>query len=75
MNGKKEYYLSVSGKSWSGQSPDTVNIGSISYRVVRKDENNFTSIGNIEAKKTNFNHAEQKLFNYIQDAYKGKEAS
>lgn len=74
VNGKTEHYLSVSGKSWSGQSPDTVNIGGINYKVIRDDKNSFTSIGDIDAKKTNFNHAEQKLFNHIQDAYKGKEA-
>ncbi|QPN89357.1 VENN motif pre-toxin domain-containing protein [Proteus vulgaris] len=74
VNGKTEHYLLVSGKSWSGQSPDTVNIGGINYKVIRDDKNSFTSIGDIDAKKTNFNHAEQKLFNHIQDAYKGKEA-
>ncbi|EMN0828492.1 VENN motif pre-toxin domain-containing protein [Providencia rettgeri] len=74
VNGKTEYYLSVSGKSWSGQSPDTVNISGINYKVIRDDKNSFTSVGDIEAKRTNFNHAEQKLFNHIQDSYKGQKA-
>nr|ELR5157822.1 VENN motif pre-toxin domain-containing protein [Providencia rettgeri] len=73
-NGKTDYYISVSGKSWSGKSPDTVNIGGISYKVIREDKNSFTSVGDIDAKKTNFNHAEQKLFNHIQDSYKGQKA-
>ncbi|NBL89375.1 hemagglutinin repeat-containing protein [Proteus sp. G2673] len=74
VNGKTEYYLSVSGKSWSGKSPDTVNIDGVTYKVIRDDKNSFTSVGNIESKRTNFNHAEQKLFNHIQDAYKGQKA-
>ncbi|EMT6385318.1 VENN motif pre-toxin domain-containing protein [Providencia rettgeri] len=73
-NGKTEYYLSVSGKSWSGKSPDTVKIDGINYKVIRDDNNSFTSVGNIDSKKTNFNHAEQKLFNHIQDAYNGQKA-
>lgn len=74
VNGKTEYYLSVSGKSWSGKSPDKVNIDGVNYKVIREDKNSFTSVGNIDSKKTNFNHAEQKLFNHIQDAYKGQKA-
>ncbi|UPK82652.1 hypothetical protein LW139_08165 [Proteus vulgaris] len=75
VGGKTEYYLSVSGKSWSGQSPDKININGKNYTVIREDKNSFTSVGNIETKQTNFNHAEQKLFNHIQKTYKGQKAN
>ncbi len=52
--------ISVSDKSRSWKSPDTVNIDGVTYKVIRDDKNSFTSVGNIESKRTNFNHAGQK---------------
>ncbi|CDH20128.1 conserved hypothetical protein [Xenorhabdus bovienii str. kraussei Quebec] len=74
-DGKTEYYLSVSGKAWSGNSPTTVNISGVNYKVILSDSESIPSIGNIETKMTNFNHAEQKLFSHIQDAYKDQKAN
>ncbi|MBD2785085.1 DUF637 domain-containing protein [Xenorhabdus sp. DI] len=73
VNGKKEYYLSVSGKSWSGNSPDVVNIKGINYKIIKSDSNSIPNIPNAPG-QTNFNHAEQKLFNHFQDTYRGKKA-
>ncbi|MBD2798084.1 DUF637 domain-containing protein [Xenorhabdus sp. 18] len=73
-DGKTEYYLSVSGKAWSGNAPTTVSVNGVDYRVILTDSESIPSIGNIETKKTNFNHAEQKLFSHIRDAYKGQKA-
>ncbi|QXF36140.1 hypothetical protein B0X70_03210 [Photorhabdus akhurstii] len=73
VNGKTEYYLSVSGKSWSGNSPTTVNIGGVNYKVIKSDSQSVPSV-EVEAGKTNLNHAEQKLFSHIQDTYKGQKA-
>ncbi|MCC8368193.1 DUF637 domain-containing protein [Xenorhabdus sp. PB61.4] len=74
-NGITEYYLSVSGKAWSGSSPTTVNIGGVNYKVILTDSESIPSIGIIKTQKTNLNHAEQKLFSYIQDNYNGQKAN
>ncbi|MDE1496676.1 DUF637 domain-containing protein [Xenorhabdus bovienii] len=70
VDGKKEYYLSVSGDAWSGTSPNVVNIKGVEYKVIRIDTNSIPSVTN--KKQTNFNHAEQKLFNHFEDNFKGK---
>ncbi|MDE1475125.1 DUF637 domain-containing protein [Xenorhabdus bovienii] len=75
VNGITEYYLSVSGKAWSGSSPTTVNINGVNYKVILTDSESIPSIGIIKTKQTNLNHAEQKLFNHIQDTYNGQKAN
>ncbi len=74
VNGKTEYYLSVSGKAWSGYAPTTVNIGGVNYKVVITDSKSVLSVPS-SATQTNYNHAEQKLFSHIQDTYKGQQAN
>ena len=73
VNGKTEYFLSVSGKAWSGNAPTTVNIGGVNYKVVVNDSKSIPSVST-STTQTNYNHAEQKLFSYIQDTYKGQNA-
>ncbi|WP_187651818.1 DUF637 domain-containing protein, partial [Xenorhabdus sp. TS4] len=70
VNGKKEYYLSVNGAAWSGNSPNVVNIKGVNFNVIRKDRGSIPSAPN--GKQTNFNHAEQKLFSHFQDNFQGK---
>ncbi|KMW73117.1 hypothetical protein TI10_08285 [Photorhabdus luminescens subsp. luminescens] len=72
--GKTEYYLSVNGKAWSGTSPTNVNIGGVNYKVIVSDSKSVPSAQNSDT-QSNFNHAEQKLFSHIQDAYKGQKAN
>ena len=73
VNGKTEYFLSVSGKACSGNAPTTVNIGGVNYKVVVNDSKSIPSVST-STTQTNYNHAEQKLFSHIQDTYKGQNA-
>ena len=76
VNGSTEYFVSVSGKSYSGTAPDTVTIGNRTYRVVRTDSLSVepVKIGTNPdgSSRTNKNHAEQKLFSYFKDNYLGE---
>jgi len=68
---RTEYVLAVSGNSWKGNSPQMVNIKGIDYKVIITDSKSVQSVAT-SVKQTNYNHAEQKLFSYIQDTYKGE---
>ncbi|MDS0789010.1 hypothetical protein OSB94_12985 [Proteus vulgaris] len=68
-----EYFLSVSGKSWKGNGPQEIVINKISYKVIVTDTGSIPS-KQVSSTQTNYNHAEQKIFSYIQDNYKDKEA-
>jgi hypothetical protein len=74
-NGKKHYFLSVSGKGWKGNSPDNVIIEGIEYQVIRKDSGSLPSVPNGPNGSTNYNHAEQKLMSHIQEKYSKKAAN
>ncbi|NUE67753.1 hypothetical protein, partial [Snodgrassella sp. ESL0253] len=73
VNGKTEYFLSVSGKAWSGSAPTTVKIGGVNYKVIVTDSKSIPNVST-SATQTNYNHAEQKLFSYIHDTFKGQKA-
>ena len=69
INGKTEYFISVSGTAWKGNAPNTVTINGIKYNVVRTDSGSLgTAINGVKA-TDNFNHAEMKLASYINDMY------
>ncbi|MBB3387175.1 filamentous hemagglutinin, partial [Rhizobium sp. BK609] len=72
VDGKTRNFLSVSGQSWKGNAPTEVVINGVNYSVVTGDTGSVPSatIGSL----SNFNHAEQKLFSYIQDNFAGKNA-
>jgi filamentous hemagglutinin len=72
VNGETQNLLSVSGQSWKGNAPTTVTINGVDYTVITSDSG---SVGSAPTGAgTNFNHAEQKLFSYIQDTYSGRQA-
>lgn len=73
VNGKTEYYLSVSGSSWKGNAPDIVDINGTKYNVVRTDTGSLGTVSNKE-KSGNYNHAEMKLGDYINQKYSGTNA-
>lgn len=52
---------------------DFVNINSVNYKVVVNDSESIPSVSTSTI-QTNYNHAEQKLFSYIYDTYKGQKA-
>lgn len=68
-----ENILAVSGKSWSGNAPTTVNINGNTYKVIVSDTQSVKSIQmgvNDQGRPiSNYNHAEMKLFSYIKDSY------
>ena len=69
INGKTEYFISVSGKAWKGNAPDVVDINGTKYNVVRTDSGSLgTADGGVKA-ADNFNHAEMKLASHINDTY------
>ena len=70
VNGKTDYYLSVSGKSWRGDAPNMVNINGINYKVIREDNG---SLGTVKG-QDNYNHAEMKLASHINSIYGGTNA-
>ncbi|CDH18149.1 putative Filamentous hemagglutinin family outer membrane protein [Xenorhabdus bovienii str. kraussei Quebec] len=70
-NGKTDYYLSVSGKAWSGKSSADVTISGVKYKVIRRDSESYPRIEGDNG-QSNFNHAEQKLFSHFEDNYKGQ---
>ncbi|MEQ4923428.1 DUF637 domain-containing protein, partial [Proteus hauseri] len=57
-----EYFLAVSGKAWSGRSPQLININGIIYKVISQDKKTTPSVLTTD---NNFNHAEQKIFDYL----------
>ena len=73
VNGKTEHYLSVSGSSWKGNAPDIVDINGTKYNVVRTDTGSLGTVSNKE-KSGNYNHAEMKLGDYINQKYSGTNA-
>lgn len=48
-------------------------INKINYKIIVTDTGSIASKPT-SSTQTNYNHAEQKIFSYIQDSYKGKEA-
>jgi hypothetical protein len=79
VNGKTEYFIGVSGKSYSGAAPNTLTINGRTYTVVRSDSGSVAPVNmgtNANGTPiTNKNHAEQKLFSHIQDNYAGQNAN
>lgn len=57
-----EYLIAVSGKAWSGTSPKLININGIKYKVIIPDKEMTPSALKID---NNYNHAEQKIFDYL----------
>ncbi|WP_025128595.1 VENN motif pre-toxin domain-containing protein, partial [Pseudomonas sp. PH1b] len=72
INGEVNYLLSVSGKSWKGDAPKTVEIGGSQYKVIVADSGVVPSVSNGANGSTNFNHAEQKIMSYLQQFYSGQ---
>jgi len=75
VDGNVQYVLSVSGKNLRGDSPSVVEISGVRYTIVKTDTKSVPSVMNGKGGVTNFNHAEQKLMSYFQDAYSGKKAT
>ncbi|VEJ56823.1 hemagglutinin repeat-containing protein [Pragia fontium] len=71
VNGKTEYVLAVSGKSWKGNAPTSVNINGINYKVILEDSQSIRNYPS-STTQTNYNHAEHKLFSYMKDNYSGQ---
>lgn len=73
-NGKIEYLLSTSDKSWHGYAPkEIIDIDGIKYRVIIEDSKAIESYSEITRSGnnvTNYRHAEKKIESYIQDNYK-----
>lgn len=73
INGETQYLLSVSGKSWKGNAPETVKIGGSQYKVIVSDSGSVPSFPNGANGSTNLNHAEQKIMSYLQEVYAGQQ--
>ena len=71
VNGKTEYVLTVSGKSWKGNAPTSVNINGVNYKVIVEDSQSIRNYPS-SATQTNLNHAEHKLMSYAKDNYVGQ---
>lgn len=71
VNGKTEYVLAVSGKSWKGNAPTSVNINGVNYKVIVEDSQSIRNYPS-SATQTNLNHAEHKLMSYAKDNYAGQ---
>ena len=71
VNGKTEYVLAVSGKSWKGNAPTSVNINGVNYKVIVEDPQSIRNYPS-SATQTNLNHAEHKLMSYAKDNYAGQ---
>lgn len=70
--GQTSYFVSVSGGNrWKNGAPSELTIDGKTYTVVKTDSQSVASV-QLKSGVTNLNHAEQKLFSYIQDSFSGQ---
>ncbi|RYH66481.1 MAG: hypothetical protein EON54_04950 [Alcaligenaceae bacterium] len=71
--GKTQYFLSVSGQAWKGNSPNTVTIDGTTYTVVLDNSGGLGSV--LSNGQTNTVHAENGLGSYISNMFSGQQAT